>query len=504
MALSIVPAHAITEDAEIVLTDVWITPIHPQSGDKVTINGNVYNGGIMETSHYASVVTAAFFIDGELRKIIDIGNIQPGSRNNVIISSGPIWDAEWGKHNMTVIINYHHTLSAMYDNPENNIVKKIFTIEPVKSSQISVDAYPSYIIPNKDNTITINGSLVDSNTGAALSKQNIILKIGNETGYLTTDKDGKFTTTKAITFPQQRFLVTSSYAGNFPYLPSNSTSYVFNLPPSDDTSALVLQIKDPNGKYNFQNLPSSIAVFQDSYASLYAKVSTSKQGVLLDNNTAWISLPGNHSYLEEIYAKGRFFFSTDFDKIPENNVLQKNLYIPDTAQIKFHLTDQNNNPLRDASITNWIYSSKTDETGYTGWIDMLPTMSSKEPYVTMCYTSDGKILRSEPFFVASGEKKIIEIKEANQQIVIPSWVKNNAKFWANDQIPTADFVGGIQYLIEQKIIVIPLTSATSADQSQHVPFWVKNNAKWWSEGMISDSDFVAGIQYLIQNGIIHV
>lgn len=35
-----------------------------------------------------------------------------------------------------------------------------------------------------------------------------------------------------------------------------------------------------------------------------------------------------------------------------------------------------------------------------------------------------------------------------------------------------------------------------------IPSWVKNNAGWWADGTIGDKDFVSGIQYLITNGII--
>ena len=37
-----------------------------------------------------------------------------------------------------------------------------------------------------------------------------------------------------------------------------------------------------------------------------------------------------------------------------------------------------------------------------------------------------------------------------------------------------------------------------------IPDWIKNNAGWWAEDQISDSDFVKGIEYMIQNGIIKI
>ncbi|MGI0022096.1 MAG: hypothetical protein ACRD9Q_04460 [Nitrososphaeraceae archaeon] len=38
--------------------------------------------------------------------------------------------------------------------------------------------------------------------------------------------------------------------------------------------------------------------------------------------------------------------------------------------------------------------------------------------------------------------------------------------------------------------------------STEIPAWIKNNAGWWADGKISDGDFIAGIQFLIQNKMI--
>ena len=37
-----------------------------------------------------------------------------------------------------------------------------------------------------------------------------------------------------------------------------------------------------------------------------------------------------------------------------------------------------------------------------------------------------------------------------------------------------------------------------------IPSWIKNNAGWWADGQIDDEAFVQGIQYLITNGILQV
>jgi len=40
--------------------------------------------------------------------------------------------------------------------------------------------------------------------------------------------------------------------------------------------------------------------------------------------------------------------------------------------------------------------------------------------------------------------------------------------------------------------------------SIQIPTWIKDNAKWWSEGAIGDSDFTSGIQFMIKENIIYI
>jgi len=90
-----------------------------------------------------------------------------------------------------------------------------------------------------------------------------------------------------------------------------------------------------------------------------------------------------------------------------------------------------------------------------------------------------------------------------EENTIPSWIKNNAGWWADNKINDKDFISGIEHLIENKIIKVS-TYVTKKNFSDVIPSWIKNNAAWWSSGKISDSDFLTGIEYLIENGIINV
>lgn len=90
-----------------------------------------------------------------------------------------------------------------------------------------------------------------------------------------------------------------------------------------------------------------------------------------------------------------------------------------------------------------------------------------------------------------------------QQIQIPSWIKNNAKWWHEGKIADSDFIKGIQYLIQNNMMIVPPVHSKITKENT-IPIWVKNNAGWWANGTISDSEFVAGIQYLINSGIIYI
>jgi hypothetical protein len=86
---------------------------------------------------------------------------------------------------------------------------------------------------------------------------------------------------------------------------------------------------------------------------------------------------------------------------------------------------------------------------------------------------------------------------------VPSWIKNNAGWWADGTISESEFIQGIQFLIKDGIIVIPPTTV-SAEISQSVPAWVKNNAGWWADGTITDTELINGIQHLIKTGVISI
>lgn len=99
-------------------------------------------------------------------------------------------------------------------------------------------------------------------------------------------------------------------------------------------------------------------------------------------------------------------------------------------------------------------------------------------------------------------------------VLIPSWIKNVAGWWANDEISSVEFLRGIEFLVNNNIITIPFmpcgvvnapfTSGDHAMITKGIPDWIKNNAMWWNEGLIEDIDFVNGIEYLIKKQIMSI
>jgi len=134
---------------------------------------------------------------------------------------------------------------------------------------------------------------------------------------------------------------------------------------------------------------------------------------------------------------------------------------------------------------------------------------------TFTFTNNGRIafeifVDGNPIQIASGQSVPVlqpdlkvPIKISPKQIIVPSWIKTNAGWWAGGQIKDDSFVEGIKYLIKEDIMKIPQTRAGTGT-SQVIPSWIKTNADWWAKGQISDESFVNGIQWLIENGVMKI
>jgi hypothetical protein len=127
-------------------------------------------------------------------------------------------------------------------------------------------------------------------------------------------------------------------------------------------------------------------------------------------------------------------------------------------------------------------------------------------YVTMWDLDRNVSYRTFENILQIGEPPVVinpVMSEPTTVATVPDWLKTGAGWWADGTIDDVDFVQGIQYLIDHKLITV-LDASSIDNGSSEIPQWVKNNAKWWSEDKISEDDFVNGIQYLVKTGILHV
>ena len=149
--------------------------------------------------------------------------------------------------------------------------------------------------------------------------------------------------------------------------------------------------------------------------------------------------------------------------------------------------------------------------------------------------------------IEKDETSDIDFSQSSSEPLVPSWVKTNAGFWAQNQIDDETFANGIKFLIKEKIMNIPnlekyepkpqlhfieiekgpqhyidryyndefyqewfdtsypdytIEEAVGYSSDLVIPDWVKTNAKLWTNDMITDIEFIAGIEFLIENGII--
>jgi hypothetical protein len=121
-----------------------------------------------------------------------------------------------------------------------------------------------------------------------------------------------------------------------------------------------------------------------------------------------------------------------------------------------------------------------------------------------------------------------------EEVILPSWIKTTAIWWGQDKISDQDFINALQYLVENKILIIPQSEIVESkcgpglvldeimdkciiqDKSEsHEIFlesinehqkivlsMIKTTTLWWGQDKISDQDFINALQYLVENKIL--
>jgi hypothetical protein len=69
--------------------------------------------------------------------------------------------------------------------------------------------------------------------------------------------------------------------------------------------------------------------------------------------------------------------------------------------------------------------------------------------------------------------------------------------WLDGAITDSMF---FKFLVEKN--AVKLAEGQKLQEKTEIPDWYETNGKWWSEGKITDSEFVGGLQYLVNQKII--
>ena len=218
-----------------------------------------------------------------------------------------------------------------------------------------------------------------------------------------------------------------------------------------------------------------------------------------------------HQHNDEIVSLV-LYFEKESQQSGKITLEGKYLQLPETGNSRYDIQPSYSDPLRynipiriDHNYDDEKFNVGVTEEGYFDWSKTLKAEADKDFEFTLFYKSKWKQV-VEPFKISELEfPKPIPEKEDLKQTKIPDWVKNNAKWWADGQVDDSTFIQGIGFLIKEKIIGIDsLPEQSSEIAEQKVPDWIRNNAGWWADGMISEGDFIKGIKFLVEKRIIQV
>lgn len=110
-------------------------------------------------------------------------------------------------------------------------------------------------------------------------------------------------------------------------------------------------------------------------------------------------------------------------------------------------------------------------------------------------------VESFALFTVTGEP--ILQSETSADVFIPDWIRNNALLWTQNQITDNDFATGIEFMIKEKIILIPDLIHSNSSETV-IPNWIKSTASWWANELVSDEEFANSIKFLVNRGIIQI
>ena len=133
----------------------------------------------------------------------------------------------------------------------------------------------------------------------------------------------------------------------------------------------------------------------------------------------------------------------------------------------------------------------------------LNTKFSDGNYIVKAQYGSSKATVEKMSFVINSNDTSVEQKLPSTAKV-PDWIKFTSGVWVDGDSSDNEFINAIQFLIADRIIVLPPTAQGSDVASNEIPSWIKFTTGVWVDGKSSDSEFISALQFLIKEGIMKI
>jgi antitoxin component YwqK of YwqJK toxin-antitoxin module len=107
-------------------------------------------------------------------------------------------------------------------------------------------------------------------------------------------------------------------------------------------------------------------------------------------------------------------------------------------------------------------------------------------------------------FNSNGNLIVTQKTPVNEDRTFSHEVSLNEKF-SDGKFQVKAQYGNSKSTVEKISFTINESASTNqTSENTKIPSWIRNNAEWWADGSISDDSFVQGIQFMIKEGLMRV
>ena len=157
------------------------------------------------------------------------------------------------------------------------------------------------------------------------------------------------------------------------------------------------------------------------------------------------------------------------------------------------------------SNNNFISTKKTPvniDGTFSHTITLNEKFSDGKYIVKAQYGSSQATVKKMSFVISSNDTSMEQKLPSTAKV--PDWIKFTSGVWVDGNSSDNEFINAIQFLIADKIIVLPPTAQGSDMASNEIPSWIKFTTGVWVDGNSSDSEFISALQFLIKEGIMKI